>query len=110
MIAFTEQMKKVFRETDVFARLGGDEFVVLFSNTSRKLAADAMKRFSINLDEYNHKASRGYDLSFSYGIVEYDNDRHHTVDALLTEGDRLMYECKKQRRNTESGKISAVSG
>lgn len=109
LIAFTEQMKLVFRETDVFARLGGDEFVVLFSNTPGKMAADIMERFSQSLHEYNQKTRRGYDISFSYGIVEFDADRHDTVEALLKEGDILMYECKKQRRNTANRVVSADS-
>lgn len=109
LVTFTEQMKNAFRETDLFARLGGDEFVVLFSNSSSELATDAMKRFSKLLEEYNKKANRGYDISFSYGIVEYDADKHHTVDALLTEGDSLMYEYKKQRRKTEDKQMSAAS-
>jgi len=109
LIAFTEQMKNAFRETDLFARLGGDEFVVLFSNSSKVSATDAMKRFSKSLEEYNQKANRGYDISFSYGIVEFDPDKHHSVDALLTDGDALMYECKQQRKNLEDKQLSASS-
>ena len=109
LIAFTEQMKSSFRETDLFARLGGDEFVVLFSNSSRESATDAMKRFSDSLEEFNQKANRGYNISFSYGIVEFDPEKHHSIDALLTEGDSLMYECKKLRKDTESMQLSAAS-
>ncbi len=109
LIAFTEQMKSSFRETDLFARLGGDEFVVLFSNSSRESATDAMKRFSDSLEEFNQKANRGYNISFSYGIVEFDPEKHHSIDALLNEGDSLMYECKKQRKDAESMQLSATS-
>jgi len=109
LIAFTEQMKSSFRETDLFARLGGDEFVVLFSNSSRESATDAMKRFSKSLEKFNQKANRGYNISFSYGIVEFDPEKHHSIDVLVTEGDSLMYECKKQRKDAESMKLSAAS-
>lgn len=109
LIAFTEQLKTCFRETDLFARLGGDEFVVLFSNSSRELAKDAMKRLTKSLEEYNQKANRGYAISFSYGIVEYDPDKHPNVNALLTDGDSLMYEYKKQRTNIEDKQLSASS-
>ena len=109
LIAFTEQMKSSFRETDLFARLGGDEFVVLFSNSSRESATDAIKRFSESLEEFNQKANRGYNISFSYGIVEFDPEKHHSIDALLAEGDSLMYECKNQRKDAESMQLSAAS-
>jgi diguanylate cyclase (GGDEF)-like protein len=109
LIAFTQQMKSSFRETDLFARLGGDEFVVLFSNSSRESAADAMKRFSDSLEEFNQTANRGYNISFSYGIVEFDPEKHHSIDALLTEGDSLMYKYKKQRKESENMQLSATS-
>lgn len=109
LIAFTELMKSSFRETDLFARLGGDEFVVLFSNASSKFATEAMNRFSKSLEEFNQKANRGYSISFSYGIVEFDPEKHDSIDALLTEGDTLMYECKKQRKDAEVMQLSAAS-
>lgn len=109
LIAFTEQMKNSFRETDLFARLGGDEFVILFSNSSSDAARDAMKRFTRSLEKFNQKASRGYDITFSYGIVEFDPDKHDSVEALLTEGDSLMYECKKQSKTSEGSRMSAAS-
>lgn len=109
LTAFTEQMKAVFRETDLFARLGGDEFVILFSNASRDLAQEAMSRFADALARLNKQANRGYDITFSYGIVEFDSKRHLSIDDLLTEGDSLMYECKKQLKLDDSARISANS-
>ncbi len=108
LIAFTEQMKDSFRETDLFARLGGDEFVILFTNSSIEKARDAMKRFSGSMEKLNQKARRGYNITFSYGVVEFDPDKHDSVDNLLTEGDSLMYECKKQKTSECTG-ISAAS-
>ena len=96
--AFSEQMKIAFRETDLFARLGGDEFVVLFSNSSLESAEKAIRRFVGLLDDYNKQASRGYDLAFSYGIVEFDPRRHDSIEALLSEGDALMYGYKQQQQ------------
>ena len=66
-----------------------------------------MKRFSKSLEEFNQKANRGYSISFSYGIVEFDPEKHPSIDVLVTEGDSLMYECKKQ--DAESMQLSAAS-
>jgi len=107
LLAFSEQMQSFFRTTDVFARLGGDEFAIIFSNTSKKTATDVIEKFRESLDIYNHDANRGYDISFSYGIVEFDHDKHDGIDALLDDGDALMYECKKQKRNTDHMRLSA---
>ena len=98
LIAFTDQMKSVFRETDLFARVGGDEFVVLFSNASKNAAENAIKRLVDALGNYNQEAKRGYDIAFSHGIVEFDPITHDSIEALLAEGDKLMYECKQRRK------------
>jgi len=107
LIAFAEQMKSAFRSSDLFARLSGDEFVVLFSNTSKHTASVVMERFKTQLNEYNKAASRGYDIAFSFGVVEYDPDKHDGIEALLAEGDSLMYEAKKARKRNNRDQLTA---
>lgn len=58
LIAFAEQMKSTFRDSDVFARLGGDEFVVLLTDTSMELSEEIIKRFRQSLEIYNQEANR----------------------------------------------------
>jgi diguanylate cyclase (GGDEF)-like protein len=96
LLAFVEQMKNILRDSDLFARLGGDEFVLLLTNTSAMLAEDVIARFRRALDQYNQQAGRGYDIAFSYGIVEFDPAKHDSVAALLAAGDALMYERKNR--------------
>lgn len=95
--AFAEQIKTACRESDVFARIGGDEFAILLINTSKERADSVVLRLNQSLDKYNQEAKRGYDISFSYGIVEFNPEKHHTLDAMLAEGDSLMYELKLSR-------------
>ena len=61
-------------------------------------AEKAMARLQQALDATNEAEARGYDISFSYGLVEFDPKRHHTIGALISEGDSLMYKTKKARR------------
>lgn len=100
LIAIADQMKKVFRDSDIIARLGGDEFVVLFTNVTREQAEETIARFRRSLKRYNQEANRGYEISFAYGVVEFIPEKHHTIEALLDEGDSLMYEEKKQNRQS----------
>ena len=95
LITFADHMKNTFRDSDVFARLGGDEFVVLLTNTSYELAIKAIARFRKSLEIYNKKANRGYNISFSDGIVTIDLEGNHVVDDLLNSADILMYEKKR---------------
>lgn len=98
LVTFAQHLMKAFRGSDVVARLGGDEFLVLLTNHSKAAAESAMARLQQALDATNEAEARGYDISFSYGLVEFDPKRHHTIGALISEGDSLMYKTKKARR------------
>ena len=98
LVTFASQMKSSFRNSDVFARLGSDEFVVLLSNTSKEQAEEIMVRFNRSLKEINQQANRGYDVTFSYGIVESNPEKYTAIDELLVNGDTLMYEVKRAKR------------
>ena len=91
LCAFAGQMRNDFRDSDILVRLGGDEFAVLLINTSGQLARKVVSEFGEELENYNRQAQRGYDISFSSGIVEMNPERHRTIEALLEEGDALMY-------------------
>lgn len=98
LVTFAQHLMKAFRSSDVVARLGGDEFLVLLTNHSKAAAESAMARLQQALDATNEAEARGYDISFSYGLVEFDPKRHHTIGALISEGDSLMYKTKHARR------------
>jgi len=78
--------------------MGGDEFVILFINTTNDAAEDIIVRLQQSLNEYNQKANREYDIEFSFGIVDFDPDKHDSIEVLLEEGDSLMYEYKKKNK------------
>lgn len=98
LIAFASQMKSAFRDSDLFARLGGDEFVVLLTNTSKQQAEEIIGKFSCSLKKCNQEESRGYDIAFSYGIVEFNPEKYCAIEDLLAVGDSLMYEVKIAKR------------
>ncbi|MCC5873926.1 MAG: sensor domain-containing diguanylate cyclase [Gammaproteobacteria bacterium] len=95
---FAQQMKHACRDSDVCGRLGGDEFAMLLINTSREDADVIVARLHESVAKYNEAAGRGYDIAFSQGIVGFDPARHPSVDAMLADGDALMYERKRSRR------------
>jgi diguanylate cyclase (GGDEF)-like protein len=98
LAVFADQLKSTFRDSDILARLGGDEFAVFLGNSSKEEAEHIIARLGQSLDKFNQEANRGYTISFSYGVVEYDHDRHGTVEALLSDGDTLMYQTKQAKR------------
>lgn len=100
---FAAVLKDVFRDSDVIGRLGGDEFVVLMTNTTQPQSCDlATVRLRQAVDKLNRESERGYELLFSAGAIDYDPDRHASIDDLMHEADGLMYQCKNKQRADES--------
>ena len=93
---FADVLRIAFRESDVVGRLGGDEFVALLTGSSHVETTAIMARLKEILDERNAMLQRGYEIRFSVGQIEYDPQRHETVDRLLADADSAMYEHKQQ--------------
>ena len=99
LINFASQMKSHVRDSDVLARLGGDEFALFLINTSEQQAKKIIVNLNRTLKKYNQEANRGYDIAFSYGVVEFNSEQHSAIEELLVNGDSLMYEVKKEKNN-----------
>ena len=97
LTVFAQQMKAACRDSDIFARLGGDEFSMLLINVSKEHAENVVSRLRESVEIYNQVAKRGYDISFSHGIVEFNPEKHRTIDAMLADGDSLMYGLKRSK-------------
>lgn len=94
LIAFSDQIKSSFRNSDVFGRLGGDEFAVLLTDTSLEPVEKTISRFRNSIEQYNKKSDRGYKISFSEGIVAIDHENNISLESLLSQADSLMYDKK----------------
>ena len=93
-------LKETFREPDIIARIGGDEFVVLAAETSADSADILTTRLKEHLKAGNKKGKHRYKLSISMGIVQYNPEQPCSIDELLAQADKMMYE---QKRNKNSG-------
>lgn len=98
LTVFAEQMRKVFRDSDVFARMGGDEFVALVTNTDASSIATVLDRFGNAIDTYNATAKRGYDIKYSVGSISYDPAKKSSIEDLLERADSKMYEEKRAEK------------
>jgi len=91
---FAEIIKNTIRGSDLVARLGGDEFAILLTDATKRLTEDVVNKLGRALDEHNLMANSGYCISFSYGVVEFDIDKHKSVEDLLAKSDTMMFKHK----------------
>lgn len=98
-----------FRASDIVARIGGDEFVALAIETS-EVGADVLSaRLHKKLQSTRppginmNQMSISMQLSISMGIAHYSPSAPCTIDELLIRGDQLMYEQKREKKDTRSG-------
>lgn len=94
---FSNILRDVFRESDVVGRMGGDEFAVLLTRSSAKDCESTLHTLRQAVTDYNNRATRGYNLEFSCGFVEYDAQKHQSIEDMLADADSLMYQQKKAR-------------
>jgi diguanylate cyclase (GGDEF)-like protein/PAS domain S-box-containing protein len=92
-------LKTTYRESDIIARIGGDEFVVIPIGTDEENIRTAVSRLKRNIEQYNSGRKGSYELSLSWGIAYYDPDIPCSVDELLSNADKQMYEHKKLKLN-----------
>lgn len=92
---FARLLIKCFRTADAVGRLGGDEFVVLLSN-SRGGAQAALRRLQDMAAQTECEIRQK--LAWSVGTIEFDPERHSSVESLLAEADSSMYDDKARNR------------
>ena len=89
---------KTFRRADMIARIGGDEFVILATETPGTDIETLISRLKENLNTYNDKPNRNYELKLSVGVARYDPTQPCSLEELLSKADTLMYEDKQKKK------------
>lgn len=101
-------LRAVFRGADVVARIGGDEFVALLPNFSTDAGDALLDRLAASIRAHNDASARPYRLSMSFGLTSVEWGRQQSLDELLAEADRRMYERKRNRRGQSAPILRAV--
>ncbi|MEH1915707.1 GGDEF domain-containing response regulator [Nostoc sp.] len=98
IIDTAQLLKKTFRESDIVARIGGDEFVVFVSTCSPNNTDEFCPRLQVNIDRFNKEHNYSYQLSISIGATQCALNENVSLEQLLEEADKLMYEHKRAKR------------
>lgn len=96
-----ETIRSTIRKSDTICRWGGDEFILLL-RCEPKIAEKLMVRVTGQLDIINESGEKPYKLGFSYGIKNLTSDTSLSIDVVISEADREMYEQKMAKRMKRS--------
>ncbi|MEA2623207.1 MAG: hypothetical protein QOH61_2117 [Chloroflexota bacterium] len=95
----TSTIQKDLRSTDIAARYGGDEFVVLLSDTDAQGAHTVAEKLRSDIAQVAvGSMDRPARTTVSVGLVSYPEDGT-TVESLISDVDRAMYESKRRGKN-----------
>ena len=100
LVLMADCLKKSFRDSDAVARIGGDEFVVFPVETAGENIGSIISRFQESLKICNVETNREYGLSASVGVACYDPANPCSLDDLLIDADRNMYERKEHNHKS----------
>ena len=100
IIRFSQILTDTFRDSDIIGRLGGDEFVVLLVDATENDLNEIQARLQSNVDNYNLQSSNQITIVFSTGVISMHPDADVTMEELLSQADKAMYEHKQRRRHT----------
>jgi len=91
-------LRKTFRDSDILSRLGGDEFVILATPDRKTQPEHVMSRLQENLKQHNLGEKKGYQLSLSIGMSQFDPLSATSMEELLAKADEVLYSQKKERK------------
>ncbi len=95
-----DDLRLIFRSTDILGRIGGDEFLVFIKNISSEDHALKKARDILELIENKYSEEKdGFVVSVSVGISFYDKDGD-TYKELFIKADKALYQAKRKGKNT----------
>lgn len=97
IVRFANILTGTFRDSDIIGRLGGDEFVVLMADATEGDVASMRAHLQKNVEAHNLQKDLPA-ISFSMGVIRVFPDTGITMEELLSQADRAMYEHKMRRR------------
>ena len=96
-----EILKDSFRTSDIVARIGGDEFVVLAAIGADESAELVVQRLQAKFTASNERRNRPYSVSVSVGVAYFGDDQTDSIEELMAQADRAMYQQKRAKRSRE---------
>ena len=99
LIAASERIASVLRESDLLGRLGGDEFVAVLEGVNRQRQVMAIQNRVLSIFRKPFEVDDNqYVISCSIGVSSFPQDGSEP-EELIRKADMAMYEAKKSGKN-----------
>jgi diguanylate cyclase (GGDEF)-like protein/PAS domain S-box-containing protein len=98
LISASKILTQTFRASDIISRIGGDEFAILAVDADEIILDTLLGRFNKFISYLNSRKGQIYKLSISIGHSMYDPRHPKSLDDLISEADRAMYEKKNMKK------------
>jgi diguanylate cyclase (GGDEF)-like protein len=100
LIDMANIIRSSFRESDIIGRIGGDEFAVLQMDRVNADINKHIARLHKNIEKFNEKRKGNYKLSLSVGAVRNEAQGSYSLEELLIEADKFMYNDKRSKKKS----------
>lgn len=100
LMAVAHNIEAIIRDTDLACRYGGDEFILLLPETellAAKKVADRLRRSILVHPVHSERGS--ISIKASLGVVGISGKNELTLEDLLAQADRALYQAKESGRN-----------
>ena len=101
LIAVSQRLQALLRETDTISRIGGDEFVILLEEVEQTLVSNTIERILETFAKSIKIGEEEYFVSASIGAALYPQDAQNTQE-LFRNADTAMYTAKNMGKNRYS--------
>ncbi len=92
-------VKGEVRNNDIIGRYGGDEFIIGITDSNTKTAEAIANRISKAAASYKIPLTKNKTLSFTLSIGGTTLKNEETLDQLINNADKKLYEAKKNGKN-----------
>jgi diguanylate cyclase (GGDEF)-like protein len=108
LIETANVLKESFRESDIIARIGGDEFAIMALEVPMDSVEILIGRMKEKIGLRNATTDKRFDIAVSVGVTRFNPRFPCTIDDLLMEADKLMYEEKRRKKEFKQAHPSAA--
>ena len=98
LIHFSKVLLKIFGKSNFVSRIGGDEFLIVLRD-SRTQGNEYFRELLLNEVTAYGTFDLLKQIGYSIGIKEFATDSNLTIDTILDDVDKLMYEDKSKNKN-----------